>query len=481
MVNPSFDWESLSGADSQKKNQEFSDYQKIENIEDQSPQKNEPVEFQWGNLQSPETYQGEPDLTADEGYLEYFSRQFVKGASRLGEQALGRFGNMEKFAKDILVSSPKTAGPIGWALSELLGPEKWETMVKGPKGKEQLLPTSQQFKQTSQELTGGYTKAKTPGEEKFDEFVEDVGSTASGRIGTPFQMTANHLLIPAAANVAKQIVKETGFGEDKANLVKGVVWLPLFLATNINAPQYAANLMNQGRNGYGPNLRINVPVYQHNVNQVSRKMLHGDPRSQLAQQQLTGINDDLARGQTSMQDLMTRYDAINAAKRDRGLFALNPGDRRAAIRNINEVRDVVRDEIEALGQVNPQALESWQNGINAFATIHKSTAIRNWVEGVAKGPYAKLLTGPAAALFGVGGIGAFKAPIIAGPLTASTAAAYKSGQTIYRMWNDENLRNYYWEALRAATDENLPAFINNYNKLNKNLEKSESADKENKK
>ncbi len=53
------------------------------------------------------------------------------------------------------------------------------------------------------------------------------------------------------------------------------------------------------------------------------------------------------------------------------------------------------------------------------------------------------------------------------------AATYKTGKTLYRMWESPTLRNYYFDAISAAQRENAPAFIKNYNKLNKELEKSE--------
>lgn len=441
-------------------------------VSDEKPEQEQP---RWGDFKSPQTYQGPEDPKEDESGLEYFVRNASANASRVVEQVAGKYGNIEKFAKDTLSNIPQAGGVLGWAISELVGPEKWERMVRGPKGQEQILPTSKQLKESSEKLTGGYTKAKTPGEEKFHGYIEDVSAMFTGRRGarTPVQMTANHLLIPAAANVAKEVVNDLGFGEDKANLAKMAVWLPLSLATNINAGQFASNLMNRGRNGFNQNTTANVPRYQNFVDQTSRNMLQGDPRSALAQQQLAGINNDIQNGQTSMRNLMTRYDAINAAKRDRGLFALNPGDRRSAIRNINQVRDVVRGEIEHLGQANPQALQDWQNGVQAWATIHRSNALTNSFERLAKGPYAKLLLGPAASLFGVGSYAAFKAPILAVPGSAIAPAAYKTGQTIYRVLNDPRLAEYYWDSISSLMAENTPAFLNNYQKLDKGLKKND--------
>jgi len=434
---------------------------------------------QWGNFQSPSTYQGKPDPTADEDMFQYLLRGSARVASRLFEQGTGSVGNLEKLSKNILSEVPLSTPIIGWAISELVGDDRWRQIIKGRPGEEQMYPTSQQIKDISQKLTKGYTSPKTKGEERFDEFVEDVGSTliTAGRGGTRTQQAINHLLIPAAANVTKNIVEDLGFGKDKAAMAKTAVWLPMMLWNNVNGPQYASQLMNNGRNGFNQNLTVNVPQYQNQVRQAQRNMLQGDPRSSLAQQQLAGIQNDLANGQTSMRDLMTRYDAINAAKRDRGLFELSRGDRNAAIRNINEVRDVVRDQITNLGQTNPQALRDWQNGVQAWATIHRSNAITNYVQELASGRYAKILTGPAAALFGIGSYGASSSPLIAGPAALIAAGGYKTSQVLYRMYNDPSLRNYYWRAIAAATAENTPAFIEQYEKLNRELEKKNSKKK----
>lgn len=441
----------------------------------------EPENSSWGDFQDPTSYQGKIDPKEEESTFGYVARNLAANASRVGEQIAGRAGNLEQFGKHVLKKLPESSGILGWALSKLVGEDNWERMVEGTTN-QQMFPTSQELKEFSHAATGGYTKAKTKGEERFQEKVEDVASTVTGRnVRNPTirGIALNNVLTPVAANVAKDITVDLGFGENAGNVVKTAVWLPLSLAFNVNASQYASNLMNQGRNGFNQNLQVNVPRYQTQLDRVANTMLHNDPGSALAQQQIAGIRNDLAAGQTGIRDLLTRYDAVNRAKRDRGLFALHPGDRRAAIRNINQVRDVVRGEIEHLGASNPQALIHWQNGVQAWATIHRSNSISNWVESVAKGPYAKMLTGPAAALFGVGSVAAAKAPIIAGPAAAASAAAYKSGQVMYRMWNDPTLSQYYWNAIAAAQRKNLPAFLSNYDKLNKKLKESDSVKPEN--
>src|SRR6185503_1768812 len=345
---------------------------------------------------------------------------------------------------------------ISWALSELMGPEKWERFVKGPLGQQQMLPTSENLKKASQTISKGYTKPKTPGESKFQEYTEDVGAVLQGpRTPNLTGMTAaqrtrqlayGKLLIPAAANVAKQITQGLGFGEDKANLVKAIVWLPLALANSVSGPQYASHLMNEGRKGVPNTLQANVPRFNQRLDAVERTLLSSDPRTELARSQIVNLRRDIANGQTNSGSLFTMYDGVNAAKRTRGMFQFNRNDQNFAREAIDRVRHAVRDEIMDVGANYPQALESWRNGVQAWSVIHTSNSITNWVENLARGPYAKLLSTPAAALFGVGSVGAVKAPMIAGPASAIVPATYKTGQTIYRMWNDPRLANYYWRA-----------------------------------
>lgn len=488
MVMPRFD--DLMSDNSQDQNVDSLpkglDLKKMQDIMNQQTetQDNEPdqqeEEPSWGDFLTPSTYQGEPDPVAEEESLSYFLRNATANASRVLEQGIGRYGNVEKMGKDLLANIPESGGMLASAINQLIGPERWERMVRGKPGFEQMLPTSEDLKNASQVISDGYTTPKTPGEAKFQKGVEDIAAITNRRTlrQTPRDFLVNNLAIPAAANVVEDLVDDMGFGKDKATKAKLAFWIPMGLAYNVNGSRYAADLMNQGRNGFGNNVTADIPRYTNRLNTASRHFLQGDPRSALAQQQVAGITNDIANGRTTMRDLMNRYDALNAAKRDRGLFELNPGDRAAAIRYINQVRDVVGNEIRTLGAAaNPGALRAWENGVQAFSVIHRSNALTNWVQNIAKGPYAKMISGPAAALFGVGTLGALKTPLIGAPATAIAGAGYKTGQVLYRVSQSPQLSSYYWNAIQAAQNENIPAFINNYNRLNKALEKSESTDK----
>lgn len=507
MVNPS--WEDFEGPEevnrevySNRNNFTQIPHEEEELIQEspgdiQTSEEPEEEKPQWGDFEGPETYQGEIDPTEEESTIGYFARNIAANASRLGEQFLGKYGNIEKMGKDVLVNFPQAGGLLSWGLSQLVGPETWENIIKkGTSGilpnlaekvlgeetfsASQVLPTSQKLKEFSQDITGGYTKPKTKGEEKFQEYVEDIGATlGGGRPVTLRNIAVNNLGIPVASNGVKDIVEGLGFGKDKGTVAKLGTWLALSLSGNVNAPQYASRLTNEGRNGIPHNVQTNVPRLQNRIQNLlsDPHLLQSDPRTALARQQITALQNDLANGQTSVRSMMTAYDGINAAKRNRGMFELTRNDQEFARRAIDRVRNVVRDEIMDAGSNHPEALQSWRNGIQAWAVIHQSRAMTNFVDSIARGPYAKIAAGPALGLFGVSSLGALKAPMIAGPLAVGVPAVYKGVQTAYRVWQDPRLQRYYWDAISAAQAENVPAFINNYNKLNKSLEKSESSKK----
>jgi hypothetical protein len=465
MVSPS--WESFKGPNQKtsQSNPQIDSKVEEEVKEDQN--------LSWDKFKTPQTYQGPIDPTSEENGLGYMVRHLVTGASRLGEQYLGRYGNAEKFGKDILKNIPASAGFLGYAISELVGPENWEKLVNSD---QQIFPTSEQLKEVSKNITGGYTKPKTKGEEKFYNIVEDVGSTLRRGNVNPRQILQNNIGIPITANVAKEIVESTGFGEDKANIAKGLVWTGLTLAGNINAPQYASNLMNEGRNGIPNSVHVSVPRFQNDLNNLlnSPRMLLADPRSAMARQQIAHIQQDMANGQTSVIAMMNSYDGLNAAKRSRGMFELGRNDRNFARGQIDEVRNLLRDEIVASSGQYPQAINSWQNGVRAWASIHRSNGISNWVRDLAQGPYAKILAGPASALFGLSSYGLSKLPLVTKTGIIAGPAVYKGIQIAFRVINNPELARYYFDALGNAITENSPAFINNYLKLNKKLEKSET-------
>lgn len=464
--------EELNWNDLQRPQEQMID-EPLENENQQQEEHQDPEpELQWGDLQNPSTYQGEEDPTADEGVFDYVARNGISNILRLGEQMVGKYGNNEQFVKNTLASFPQIGGPVTYALSELVGAEKWEESLKAIPN---LLPTSEQFENATHRWTNGYTKPKTKNEAAFQDYTKDVGSILSPRRAPEFR---TNFAIPAIANAAKFMTEYLGFGKDKADIVKGLVWTPLTLANSINAPQYASSLMNQGRNGIPNTLRANVFRMEQQLDALERSAMFSsaDPRSAPARAAIAGLRRDLANGSNNPQSLFTQYDGLNAAKRGKDMFDLRREDRTFGRMLMDQVLDIVRDEIHDVGRNYPEAINAWDNGRRAWATIHTSNTVRNTIEDWMRGPESKLLYGPALALFGVGSAGAYKAPLVGGAAGIGVPAAYKTLQTIYRMWDNPQLAGYYFGALSEAMQRNAPAFIKDYLKLNKEVEKSAKLD-----
>jgi hypothetical protein len=490
MVSPS--WDSFSGP--QKESSEPSSGQDLTVESFSSPeQQNEDRENvpNWEEFNSPSTYQGPPDPSADEETFDYFSRNFISSASRFAERLAGKYGDVEFFVKDHLSNLSEGKSFLGkgdnliaQAIKGWIGKEHWDNLIWGRGNRDKTIsPTSPDLQQLTEGISGEYTKPRSEGERKIQQVVGDIGSVTAPSGGIPLgrQAAVNNFVAPLAANVGEFITKGLGFGDDTAQKVKTGIWQALSLTNNVNGAQHASRMMNEGRAGIPVTTQFSVPRIETELARVERTLLSSDPATNLARQQIAAIRNDIASGQISTRSLMDTYDGINRAKRSRGLFELGRSDRAAATRNINEVRNVVKDEILNSGSMHPEALQSWQNGVQAWAVVHTSNALTNYVESLARGPYAKALTGPAAALFGVGAYGISKLPgFMQVGATTALPAAYKSGQVLYRVLNDRRMAAYYFRAIAEAEAQMAPAFMSNYNKLNKELGKSFSAEEKNK-
>lgn len=476
-------WENLLGVNEETPNQKINKFFSKNKEPEEEPRDEKKQE--WGEFQDTSTYQGEPNPTADEEWVDYIGRNLTTNLSRGFEIGLGKVGDTQQFIKDVATNFPQSTGLLGWALSEWTGPDAWRRMWQGKDVAGERFPTSSELQKLSETATGGYTKPKTPGEKKFQEFTKDFASMITPQLGprSPYVrgggMSAEIVrqgVITGAANLGKELVQDLGFKEDKANYAKYGIWGVLSLLDKVNAPAYASQMMNEGRIGYNLNQGIDVPRYLRRLDNVQYgpTMLPSDPRSALAIQQLNRLRENVANGQNSMQSAMTSYDGVNATKRSTGMFELGSADRNFARGQINRVLNAVREEIMDAGQVNPQALTRWQQGVNAWRVIHQSNGLSNWVSDLFRGPHKKLAYGIASTLFG--GVSYLKDPLLAVTAAATGFALNKGYQVAYRVINDPVLARYYFDALTSATLHDLPAFIRNYEKLNEKLEKEESKD-----
>ena len=491
-------------------------------------------EFSWDDYPTMDLYGNEINENENENIFKYLTRNAISGAAKVAAGIGGKFGDMQEFAEELLIGAPYSGGIMSKSFEQLLGKDRWRDYVLGDnlkdKFKDQIdeksssggilntplqelvgkdrwrnivkggplapkLPTSSDISSLIDAATGGYTEPRTLREQRFQEIASDVGSVgrkgtrlrgvpnARVRAGTRIRKSlVNNLGIPVAANSAKNVVEDLDLDKSYRTWSKMAAWTAMSLMNNVNAKGYAADLMNEGRNGFPNTVRTNGYRYSANIRRFNRHLAKGDPRTVIVEGLIDGISHDIGNGKLTMRDLMTRYDSINAVKRSKGFFQLNKGGKEYAISQIDRLLGIVKEEINTLGRSNPSALNSWNNGLQAFSSIHRSNVIKNFVEATAKGPYAKILSAPVASMFGLTGAAAYKLSPYAGPGVTGIASAtlvpavYQTGKVAYRVFKSPVLARYYWDAMSAATKNNTSAFVKNYQKLNKEYEKKYSSE-----
>lgn len=476
MVNPQKSWDMYQTNQplNQIKNQ--AEPSSIEQKTISPPDSQQNQKKSWDQYQTKDNYVPPKDPNEEESTFDWLLRNYVSIKSRGEEAVLGGPGELKKAGKSLAKQYPGAFGLIGWGLNQLMGQENWEKAVDVASGFD--LPTIEDFRGITEEISGEYTKPKTKNEKRLQELSSDIGKTLNPftRLTRPATALMNHIVTPLTSNIVKESVEGMGFKEDKAEIAKGITTLVLSLGANVDARRFATDMINRGRQSLPNYLNANVQRYQARITQVRSQTLQNDPRTALTSSQILGMENDIANGQVSIQDLMTRYDALNAARTSRDLWALTPGNRAFAIRSINNLQNALRQEIMDVGRNHPEAIANWQQGMSSMRIIHQSQAISNWVQGQLQSPLGKGI-GSATGISALFGVKA--APALAGATTGLAAGTYKSGQLIYRVMNDANLRRYYMEAISAAQAQNSVAFIKNYEKLESALKKSEKRKKTN--
>ena len=433
--------------------------------------------FQWGNFKTPSTYQATNEN--DERLDQFLFRNFAANLGKVTTTVAGMPGNLESAGR-------KTFGAVGNAIKSLIGEKAWQKT--GQAGapifeqaeKTQLLPTSQELFEKANKEAGGMLSPRSRAEAVTQNITEDVTASLMpfGKFGsTPMRQFVNHVATPIAANIAQESVKQLRFGDKAADITKAGIWTGLTLATNINAKAHASELMNRGREGIPDNVYANVHDLQTDLRNLARNnnFVVADPRSQLARKAINDIESQLANGQGSIRSLMSTYDGINALRRSKDMFDMTRADQAFARSRIADVQKVLRKHITDMRSVYPEAIESWENGLSAWGTIHTSDFIVNKIEELIRSPVGKQVSKAALPAFGIGsGAGIASNPAIAGAGAVGLGTLYKGGQVGYRIATNPVLSRYYWNAAAAAAKGNTGMLAKSLDKLGKALEKEDT-------
>lgn len=393
-------------------------------------------------------------------------RHTTRLASRGLEQVLGLPGNLREGAKSLSKyyqeNKPKSVFGVKF-------PEEPESIKKFeeffPIGETisnllNYLPTSSQVKKFSEEKTKGYTSPKSETERIGDEVFENL--VASAIPGQGQRNIWRNIAAPIAGVLGKEATKYIG-GSDKSQVLTQ-------LGLNIVIPLMSGNAPQLNRQTW-QNVRANVPNVNINSNNLlvrardlQQRIARGlGSRSEThANTTLNRLIEKLERGTISADELMASNISLNEIVGDPELFGRGG-------HLFEEIRGLIRDGMEEVGQHAPEWYREWQRANE----IHGAIANSNYIANIIRTHSEPLVSEGARALFHAAVHGTAKAAATIPPIYL----IYKGTQVFNRMANSPELLRYYTNVLTNSLRGNVAAMSSNLEKLDQALLKEEKKPK----
>lgn len=318
------------------------------------------------------------------------------------------------------------------------------------------IPNSKDIKKFSEEKTGGYTTAKNDYERIGDEVWENVIQNA-----LPGQGQRNiyrNIAAPIAGVLGKEGVKYLGGSEKSQALTQlGLnIAIPLMAG---NAPQLNRQAWQQVRRNV-PNVNIQTAPLLQRAQGIRTRIQRGlgSKSENQATRTLDNLIEKLERGTISADELMASNISLNEIVGDPALFGRGG-------HWFEEIRGIIRDGMEQVGQHAPEWYQQWQHANEIHGAIANSNFIANTIRKHAEKPVSE---GAKALFYGAVHTTAKGAAVIP-PLYA----IYKGTQVLSRMANSPQLLRYYTEIMTNSLRGNVAGVASNMKKLDDALLKEE--------
>ena len=389
-------------------------------------------------------------------------RHIGRLTSRGLEQVVGAAGNLrdlgyavkksfrENYLPEDLKNEPKMDKyfdetiPIANNISKLIG----------------YLPTSKELKGKSQELTKGYTTPQGKTEEIGDEVFESLVQSALPGQG-PRNVWKN-IAAPVAGVLGKEAIKYMGGGEKSQALTQLGLNLVLPLMAG-NAPQLNREVWNDVRQSV-PNVTVPTQQLLTRARGIEQRIQRGlGSRSETqAERTLNNLIEKLERGTISADELMASNISLNEIVGDPELFGRGG-------HWFEEMRGIIREGMEAVGQQAPEWYQRWQGANEIHGAIANSNHIANMINRHAE----PMVSEGARALFRAASHGTAKAAAVLPPVYA----IYKGTQILQRMAQSPHLMQYYNGVMVNALRGNTARMAAELEKLDEALLKEEKKPK----
>ena len=399
-----------------------------------------------------------------EGSVGFAARTTARSGSRVAETLLGLPGDIREFAGFLGES-------IGSGLRSLTG-LKPKTEEELAANKELLrkfsyldplayLPTSEQLKEISESVTGGYTAPQSRAEEVSDNIVSDFAALAmpvKGKI--PFARSIGTSLF---ANLGSEGVRQLGGGEKGAAATKLGLMTVAGLVGRNTAKKHVDNLYKTADSLIPEGAVVSTKGIEPVRSQLQKELMKGSMTNDklAATQLLKDLNSKIKNGKIPVDELVQfRRDANNILRTEN----LTP----AAKYNVRKFADIIHKGTADYGAMNPEFAKAYRDANIGFKGLAESNKIAN---AISRRVNINKLSPQTISLIGHGAIGvAAGSGFGAIPAIGGAATAALGVRTLNRLRNPV-LRKHYESLLKAAAKDNAAGIVRSTNLLDKAIKK----------
>lgn len=387
------------------------------------------------------------------------ARPFVRNAVNVGSLLLGTPG-------DIIRTVDTIVDPL-------------VTFITGREGTptEEIIPSSEQIKQSVRSLNPEYLSPQNKLEEFTDAVVEDAASLYLGRNLTKGKIPGANTLsqaqklirsfgISLGSNLAGTAVKDITTDDSKAGWAKFGTALFLSMLDKGNAGKYVGQAYKNSDALLPPDARHDASKMVAKISAIQRRASMGTlaPSEKFIVDEVDQI---LKRGQyvpgtgKATMNVNTAKNIKRSLGEKLAKFIYDNPKKEVNARAMklgNGVVKALNEFLDDYGKTNPQWLDKFRQAEQGFATIATSNKVGNFIKNNLKG---SLLTTGLLKVFGL--------PVA--KLAVPATAAYPALQVGYRIAKSPLLRGYYGQVVKAAVTENAPLLNRAMYNLDKGLQR----------
>ncbi len=378
---------------------------------------------------------------SEEGYVSKGLRHVSRTASRTLETILGMPGDFQALSDSIIQP-----------LIDKLIPISEENKKIRQQGK---LPTSQQLKEKSIELTKGYTKPKN----RIESIGDEVASSLTSLIG-PMKFR-KALGVAAGSQIAKESAGLLGFEPNIQEATKLGTTIFLSMLNPNGIKKFWTNKYNQVEKLTPKGTVVNAKPLEVKVKKVISELERGTqaPSEAKVLNQAEKVLEKIKDGKVDLHEMISVKRSLNEIAGDPEVF-------KRAEHIFPQLQKAVNDAIKL--HPNRNAIKEFYQANQAFGGYQQSRKLSNFIT---RHLPTKPLAGALITTFGEAALGhpELIVPTLAG--AGASTAAVKGFELIHRILANSTTRKYYRDLIQGGLKQSAPEVTKSYNRLEKELEK----------